>query len=202
LKYHVIDGPEEKLGFLKMTIQKFYRINGGSTQIEGVYSDISLPTKYSYMNFGERDLDEALPWDKVDKANYTPTHSYTNFSDVINHSKERVHKNHQFQLINEYAKWLKKNQDDTSYSLNYQEFKKEDANEKNSLKKYKDIFKFNAKRMYTSPKYEMSLIKKDSILAKKRKIWHQNLSKDIYVNEALHVLDELKLKKETALVKN
>ena len=48
---------DKELGFLKMTIQKFYRINGGSTQVEGVYSDISIPTRYSYMRYGERDLE-------------------------------------------------------------------------------------------------------------------------------------------------
>merc|ERR1712055_91795 len=64
------------LGSLKMTIQKFYRISGGSTQKEGVYSDIALPSRYSYMEFGERDLKGALPWDKVVQANYKKKNSY------------------------------------------------------------------------------------------------------------------------------
>ena len=72
-----------------MTIQKFYRVNGGSTQIEGVYSDIAMPSKYSYMKFGERDITGALIWDKVPQAKYTKTNSYENFSDVINKSKEQ-----------------------------------------------------------------------------------------------------------------
>jgi len=66
---------EKDLGAIKMTIQKFYRVNGGSTQIEGVYSDIAMPNKYSYMKFGERDLTGALIWDKVPQANYTKTNS-------------------------------------------------------------------------------------------------------------------------------
>ncbi len=74
---------ETDLGYLKMTIQKFYRVNGGSTQIEGVYSDIAMPSRFSYMKFGERDLDGALPWDKVPQAKYTQTNSYSNFADVI-----------------------------------------------------------------------------------------------------------------------
>ena len=68
-----------------MTIQKFYRINGGSTQMEGVYSDIAIPNRYSYMKFGERDLDGALKWDMVPQAKYVQTNSYSNFSDVVNY---------------------------------------------------------------------------------------------------------------------
>ena len=68
---------DQDLGYLKMTIQKFYRINGGSTQVEGVYSDIAMPTRFSYMKYGERDLEGALPWDKVPQASYTQVNSYS-----------------------------------------------------------------------------------------------------------------------------
>ena len=115
----------KNLGALKMTIQKFYRINGGSTQIEGVYSDIAIPNRYSYMKFGERDLEGALIWDKVKQADYIPVKSYENFSEVIDNSKRRIASDSKFKLINEYAKWLKKNQDNTSFSLNYKTFTKE-----------------------------------------------------------------------------
>ena len=56
------------LGALKNTTQKFYRINGGSTQLEGVKSDVVMPDKYAYLKMGERDIDNAMPWDKVDPA--------------------------------------------------------------------------------------------------------------------------------------
>ena len=52
---------EEDLGALKMTIQKFYRINGGSTQLEGVQSDIAMPDRYAYMSIGEKDFQNPLP---------------------------------------------------------------------------------------------------------------------------------------------
>ncbi|TVZ55843.1 carboxyl-terminal processing protease [Lutibacter sp. Hel_I_33_5] len=193
---------DKDLGFLKMTVQKFYRINGGSTQKEGVYSDIAVPSRYSYMEFGERDMDGALSWDKVAQADYTQTNSYNNFADVVYNSKDRVNKSKDFQLINNYAKWLKENQDDTTYSLNYKEFVKENKDQKTHAKKFKDVFKFSSKLKFNSPKYELPLFKQDTILKDKRVAWHKNLSKDIYVNEALNVLSELKMKKEVALVKN
>ena len=193
---------EKDLGAIKMTIQKFYRVNGGSTQIEGVYSDIAMPNKYSYMKFGERDLTGALIWDKVPQANYTKTNSYENFSDVINKSKNRIALDEQFKLINEYAKWLKENQEDTSYSLNFKDFSKESALLEVASKKYTNAFKNETKLNFASPKYEFPLMEKDSVLADKRTAWHKNLAKDIYVAEALNVLKDLKLKNTTETVRN
>ena len=193
---------EKDLGAIKMTIQKFYRVNGGSTQIEGVYSDIAMPNKYSYMKFGERNLDGALVWDKVPQANYTKTNSYENFSDVINKSKNRIAVDSKFKLINEYAKWLKTNQEDTSYSLNIKDFSKESKLLEKTAKKYTDAFKYTSNLSFQSPKYEFPLMQKDSVLADKRDAWHKNLSKDIYVAEALNVLKDLKLKNTTEIVKN
>ena len=189
------------LGALKMTIQKFYRINGGSTQIEGVYSDISLPSRYSYMKFGERDLDGALPWDKVEQAKYSTTNSYSNFGDVVYSSQQRILENDKFKQINEYAKWLKKNQEERVYSLNYKAFKKESEEKVKEGEQFKDIFKFDSNLTFNSPKYELNLFTKDTVLKEKRVVWHKNLKKDIYLNEALNVLSELKMNKNLTIVK-
>ncbi|SOU87034.1 carboxy terminal-processing peptidase [Tenacibaculum dicentrarchi] len=189
------------LGALKMTIQKFYRINGGSTQIEGVYSDIPLPTRYSYMKFGERDLDGALPWDKVLQADYNPTNSYSNFNDAVYNSKQRVLENERFNKINKYAKWLKKNQEERVYSLKYSTFKKESTKKIKEGELFKDIFKFDSNLTFNSPKYEVNLFTKDTVLKEKRVVWHKNLKKDIYLNEALNVLSELKMNRNYTLVK-
>ncbi len=191
----------DDLGVLKMTIQKFYRINGGSTQIEGVYSDIVMPNRYSYMEFGERDLDGALPWDRVRPANYTKTSSYDNSDKVISNSKERINTNSKFISINEYAKWLKKNQDGKTYSLNYNTYKKEIENRQEEAKKFKDIFKFTSNLTFASPEYEVSLFRNDTVLKDKRIAWHKNMEKDIYLDEALNVLSELKMNKNYKLVK-
>jgi carboxyl-terminal processing protease len=193
---------KEDLGFLKMTIQKFYRVNGGSTQKEGVYSDIAMPSRLSYMKFGERDLDGALEWDKVAKANYSPVNSYENFSDVVNNSKERIMQNSAFSLINDYAKWLKKGRDDTSYSLNFKQFNKEEKKHRKQGEKFKSVFKFASKLKFKSPKSELPLIKKDIIDGDKRMAWHKNLAKDIYINEALNVLSELRMRNLNQIIKN
>jgi carboxyl-terminal processing protease len=191
---------KKDLGFLKMTIQKFYRVNGGSTQKEGVYSDIAMPSRYSYMKYGERDMKGALAWDKVDKANYSAVNSYENFSDVVNDSKERIMQNPDFSLINDYAKWLKKRQDDTTYSLNYKQFNKESKKHIKSGEQFKSVFKFKSDLTFVSPKSELPLIKSAVIDKDKRTAWHQNLAKDIYVNEALNVLSQLRLRNLNQIV--
>jgi carboxyl-terminal processing protease len=193
---------DKELGFLKMTIQKFYRINGGSTQVEGVYSDIAMPTRFSYMNYGERDLDGALKWDKVNQAKYIPVNSYINFSDVITSSIERINNDPKFQLIDEYAKWLKNEQDDSTYSLNYKKYKKELKERETFSKKFNSVFKYKSNLAFDSPKYELPLFKDNKDLEEKRMVWHKNLSKDIYISEALNVLSQLKIGDKQEIVKN
>ena len=193
---------DQDLGYLKMTIQKFYRINGGSTQVEGVYSDIAMPTRFSYMKYGERDLEGALPWDKVPQASYTQVNSYSNFSDVVTTSIERINKDPKFQLIDEYAKLLKKEQDDSSYSLNYKQYQKELKQREDFAKKFKSVFKYQSGLAFNSPSYEIPLFKENIDLKEKRNAWHKNLSKDLYISEALNVLSQLKLASKQEIVKN
>ncbi|MEQ6123088.1 carboxy terminal-processing peptidase [Pseudotenacibaculum sp. MALMAid0570] len=193
---------KKDLGFLKMTIQKFYRINGGSTQMEGVYSDIAIPNRYSYMKFGERDLDGALKWDMVPQAKYVQTNSYSNFSDVVNSSKERIASDPKFQLVNEYAKWLKKQQDDSTYSLNYKEYVQDLEDRDEYAKRFNSVFKFDSKLAFQSPKYELPLFEKNKDLKEERDKWHQYLAKDMYIAEALNVLSQLKLRVPLEIVKN
>ena len=193
---------DKDLGFLKMTIQKFYRINGGSTQKEGVYSDIAMPTRLSYLKNGERDLDGALGWDKVAQADYKQTNSYANFGDVVYNSKQRIASDEKFKKINDYAKWLKENQENATYSLNYEKFIKDNENKEKEAKQFSSVFEYKSDITFLSTKYEMSLIKENKDLASKRAAWHKNLTKDMYVSEALNVLSELKLNIKATIVKN
>jgi carboxyl-terminal processing protease len=198
-RYHNL---KEDLGGLKITIQKFYRINGGSTQMEGVHSDIMLPSRYSYMEIGERDMKYALKFDKVPAANYTLWNNYENYDLAINNSKKRIENNKYFKLIDENAKWLKSSQDESLVYLNYEAYKNDLENRKNESLKYKELGEYTSNLTYTSPLYEQPILETDKELAEKREAWHANLKKDIYVEEALNVLSELKIKPHVQLVKN
>jgi len=198
-RYHNL---KDDIGALKMTIQKFYRINGGSTQLEGVHSDIMLPSRYSYMEIGERDLENPLEFDKVPQATYTLWNNYENFNQVIHNSKKRISNNTYFKLIDSNAKWLKSTQDDTLIYLNLKAYQKDLESHKKESLKFETIKDYKTNLTYTSPLYELPLLKEDKDLAEKREAWHKNLKKDIYVEEALNVLSELRIKAQHHLVKN
>lgn len=192
---------KKQLGALKITIQKFYRINGGSTQIKGVASDIVVPDKYKYMKIGERDEDNPLAWDKIAPANYKPLHFYENFEEVVQNSRTRIMKDDYFNLINENAKWLKKNQEDKLIHLQLDAFKKDVKKHDEEAKKFAKIKEYKNNLSFKSTTIEEALKVKDSTLEKKRNTWHKNLKKDIYVEEALRVLSQLKVNKTAVAVK-
>jgi len=191
----------DDLGAVKLTIQKFYRINGGSTQLEGVSSDITMPDKYSHVEIGERDQKNPLGWDKITPADYSEIDFYKNFDQVIHDSKQRIADSKEFDNINEYALWLKDAQDNNTFSLNFETYLKEDKKHQSEIEKFKDVFKHESKIEFISHQKELSLIQLDSSLATKREAWHKNLKKDIYIDEALHVLSELKPKNNYLIAK-
>lgn len=193
---------DEDLGALKMTIQKFYRINGGSTQIKGVSSDIAMPDRYTYLEIGERDEKNPLSWDKVEPANYKPMNYYENLNSVIQESKQRILSNPQFKLIDANAKWLKESSSNTVAYLNYDAYKIDLQRKDQEAKAFEKLNDYQNNLVFTSPQYELAAIENDSILGEKREIWHKNLNKDIYVEEAVNVLASLKIRKDNLLVKN
>ncbi|CAM2868459.1 carboxyl-terminal processing protease [Flavobacterium succinicans] len=182
------------LGALKITTQKFYRINGGSTQREGVSSDVVMPDRYAYLKMGERDLENAMPWDKIDAAPYTPWKMTQHFEKAIANSKARIAANPQFKLIEENAKWIDSKSNDNTYSLNIDTFKSEQNKVEETAKKYKPIYDYKSQLKFSSLPHELEEYQKDPTLKEKRERWHESLSKDIYVEEALNVLDDLQPK--------
>ncbi|ESU29627.1 peptidase [Flavobacterium limnosediminis JC2902] len=179
------------LGALKTTTQKFYRINGGSTQREGVLSDIVMPDRYSYIEMGERDIENAMPWDKIDEASYKVSKS-ASFSDVIEKSKSRMASSEQFRLIDENAKWINERKDINTYSLNFKKFRDEENAVEATAKKFKGIVDYKSNLKFTSLPYEEEIFKKDSVLANKRERWHESLANDVYVEEAVRILSDMK----------
>jgi carboxyl-terminal processing protease len=182
------------LGALKTTTQKFYRIDGGSTQLKGVSSDVVMPDRYSYIEIGERDMDNAMPWDKIDSAPYTPMTKSSNFDQAIANSKERIAASPQFKLIDENAKILSVRKDETEYSLNYTKFKLEEEKLNVEIKKFEVIAEYRNNLTFKSLPNELEQIAKDPIFKEKRERWHEQLAKDAYIEEALNVLSDLQTK--------
>lgn len=181
------------MGALKLTTQKFYRVNGGSTQLEGVKSDVVMPDRYSYFDVGERDYDNPLPYDKIDAAEYDVWDGYIDYEETISKSVARMAESEQLMLIEENARWIKERRDETVVDLNYINYKTDIDNRIDETKKFEAIDEYDNELSYQSLPYEIKLMKQDTTLGEKRKRWHDNLSKDIYVEEAINVLEDLKL---------
>ena len=180
------------LGALRYTTQKYYRINGGSVQLEGVKSDINVPYRYKYLDFGEKDSDNPMQWDEIGKADYSTWQSNFDFNQAIEKSKIRMENNNYLKLVDENAKWIKSVRDNKIVNLNYDDFKEEI--QKNSLEteKFKALDDYSMEYTFNSLPYEINLISSDSVLGMKRERWHKSLSKDIYIEEALNVLSDLR----------
>jgi carboxyl-terminal processing protease len=187
------------LGALKTTTQKFYRINGGSTQLEGVKSDVAIPDRYAYLKMGEKDIDNAMPWDKIDAADYKVWDKQNNFDLAIAKSKERMSNNAQLNLIDDNAKWLDERNKENIYSLNIDKFKAEQKALDEKNKKYKPISDYKNAFEFKSLPYEVEETNKDSVLKEKRDRWHESLTKDIYIEEAIHILNDLQTENNKGL---
>ena len=178
------------VGALKYTHSKFYRINGGSTQLEGVKSDVVVPDRYSYIDLGEKDQDNPLPWDKIESVSYNEWYS-SGIKEAINNSKMRMSNNDYLSLVDDNAKWFKELREDNLYSLNYEDYKKDYESRDNKSKEFDAIYDYQTDLKFSSLPYEVNLTKVDTLLKAKRVRWHDNLAKDFYVNEALQVLEDL-----------
>jgi len=180
------------LGSLKITTDMFYRVNGGSTQLEGVKSDLIFPNRYSYVDIGEKDLDNPLNWNKIDPARYDNSSKIFNYSNAIEKSKKRINENEYFSLIDQHARLVKSRQDDKVISLEYKSYKEDQDNIKFQNDKLKVIDDFISPFLFDwndSNQNSDSLYNDD--MKEKRDRWIESLEKDIYVNEAMNLLKDL-----------
>tara|TARA_B100000767_G_scaffold245452_1_gene244366 strand:- start:7790 stop:9919 length:2130 start_codon:yes stop_codon:yes gene_type:complete len=179
------------LGALKLTTEKFYRINGGSTQLEGVKSDLVFPGRYTYIDTGEKAQDKPLSWDKISPASFQTWESTLNFDYALEQSKKRIASNSYMMLIDEQAKWIKSQQDENTYSLNYENFINERKNRIEETSKYNKLDEFKSPFKLKTLKVDLPGLEKDTDLKESRLRWEKDLSKDIYLYEAVNVLEDL-----------
>ena len=180
------------LGAMKLTTDKFYRINGGSTQLEGVKSDVIFPNRYSYIEVGEKDQENPLKWDKITPTSYETFINEDKFFSIIEKSKKRLEINPYVKLIDDQAKLIKQRQENSEFTLNYMDLIKQKEIEDFESEKFKKLNEFNNKLSFYPTITDSEKISNDSILIKKRERWEESLSKDIYVDEAINILNDLK----------
>jgi carboxyl-terminal processing protease len=180
-----------KIGSLKITIQKFYRVNGGSTQLKGVTPDVVLPNPYAKIDLGERRDKSALPWDEIAPANYKPVSAPVNVQQLAALSKKRVAANPVFGLIEENAERLEKQEKDHTYYLSEEAYRKELEVANATSKKLEELEKKGTPYEIANLQDDLKRINLDSASIAKNEDWLKNLKKDIYLSETVNIINDL-----------
>mgnify|MGYP000152861434 CR=1 FL=1 len=181
------------LGNLKITMQKFFRVNGGSTQLRGVVPDIILPNNYHYIDTGEKDYDYAMEWSEIKPVEYGQ--DVYNISDkemIIEKSQQRISQNSDFNLILENAQRLKDNKDNTQYPISYEGYSAYMDQREKEAKKYEGLFEDKIENLTVENlKIDTDYINFDESRIERNKEWIKSLEKDIYLEEVMHIMQDM-----------
>jgi carboxyl-terminal processing protease len=179
------------IGEVKITQQKFYRINGGATQLKGVTPDITLPDPYALIDIGEKQLDNPMPWDEISRVQYTEF-SKIDYPTIVRNSQKRVKASPQFAVIEQQAQEVKLKKDDSKYNLKLEKYRAERKEDAERAKKYdelkKDIKGFSAMLL---PE-DQARLSGDTTRMNRENRWAKNVARDIYIHEAANVLNDMK----------
>ena len=180
------------LGALKITTDKFYRVNGGSVQVEGVKSDVKIPNRFSYIPIGEDDEENPLSWDQIGPAKYDKWIYYTNLEEVIKAGNENIKRSEFAGLLDENARWLASKQKNKSISLNYDAYKNQKDNDKKFLDKFSGMKDYKNNFEFEFLQNNESSIENSKENIERRDQWKKVLLSDFHLNEGLKVLENLK----------
>jgi carboxyl-terminal processing protease len=189
-------GGASELGTLKLTLQKFYRISGGSTQLKGVASDIVLPDIYpdiyEYSKIREKDNPDALPWDEIAKADYTPWKYAYDLNTLKGLSADRMKTNNSFSLIRQDEEWLSSIQDKV-YPLSLAKYRDEQKQLKSTVKQIETLSKLPAGSELNVGALPQDLHKYDDDKNKADRFqqWLKDKKSDVWLGETVNVLDDM-----------
>jgi carboxyl-terminal processing protease len=177
------------LGAVKLTIQKFYRINGGATQKKGVIPDVVLPDRYDYLKYREKDNASALEWDEIPKAKYDEWTSNISLNQFVLSENQAVAKNNTFNLIKSNVSWLAK-YNDKEYSLNINQYRQEQKELKKIISSLDSLNKVAAPLSLTNVSSDTAYINSNKDKIEKNKQWLKVRNTDVYLNESIKILSD------------
>ena len=181
------------IGSLKLTTQKFYRVNGGSTQFKGVVSDIVVPDLYSYLDDGEKESDYPLKWDEIQPARYQPWNSPPAIDKLRANSKARVAANPSFKVMEEMVRSMRKRKDETVVSLKLTTYRAEQQQAKAISDRYEAAQKATTDLVFSPLAADVRAVNGDTVKLNRAARTTRGLKKDITIGEAVAVIqDELK----------
>ncbi len=179
-----------ELGTVKLTLQKFYRINGGSTQLKGVSSDIVLPDNLEYLKVREKDNEDALSWDEIGKSPYANWNPGYNLETIKKFSNQRLENDPTFKLIKESTEWLSL-QNDKEYSLHIDKYKAEQVKLRSTIKQLETLLKLKGEINVAALPAETNRWAEDKAKQDRFNQWLKGLQKDIYLDQAVKVMNDM-----------
>lgn len=189
------------LGAFKLTIQKYYRITGGTTQLQGVKSDIVLPHPYQYISLGERDMENPLAVDNIETLQYPQWES--SMTDAIDPANKRIANSSSFERIATYATWLRDRDQDSHIPLAWDDYLQSEADYQAEKQRFKNVLKssdsisvqgFDVEKVLVSDQDlndDRDLAAEAEMKEEKNRRWHKRLSRDLYVAEAMRILQDM-----------
>ena len=190
------------LGALKITTDKFYRINGESVQLEGVKSDIVIPDSYKYIFNGEKDEENPLQWDKITPANFDKWAKRDYLNKISSENQSRIDNDDYYSLINDRAQWLKDQQSNKTISLNFNSYNSFLTKQREKNKRFESLNKYENTLNFKLLKTEKQYIMSNKELLSSRNRWHRNLTKDLYLEEGVKALEMLSLLDKNIILAN
>lgn len=183
---------EPEFGSLKMTIEKFYRINGGSTQMKGVASDVVIPDQREVIKEREKDDPNALPWDKIEPAQYTVWNTPYNRDSIISHAEARINADPIFKSISQTNDWINKNLN-APISLNLEKYKAQEEVIKKMVDKSEiDSANKNDLSVTTLPEdHNKYYNNPDAMKQKLYQAWLKSIGKDSYIKQTVSIVDDM-----------
>ncbi len=183
----------DPLGALKLTTDMYYRVNGKSTQLEGVKSDITYIDRYAYLEMGEKDQENPIAWNSINPVDFKPFSYLKNYEYAIERSHQRLKENPYVHLIEQQAQWIKSQQEDDVVSLNFEEYSKEKSENRETAKKFERIEEFRSDNTFTwFPEFNLNSSTHNAQEFKERRDnWVKRIESDIYIDEAIEVLKDL-----------
>jgi len=193
---------DSELGTVKLTLQKFYRINGGSTQLNGVKSDVVIPDNLENLKVREKDNDNALKYDEIAKAPYATWKSGYDLKAIEATANQRINTNPVFQSIKQNSEWIAK-QNDKEYSLKLENYRKEQKQVSATIKQNEGLMKLTSDSLNIAfAPQDQDRFPNDKDKQARFNQWLKNLSKDIYLDQTVKVMNEMIVQRNIALGKS
>ena len=181
------------LGQLKITMQKFFRVNGGSTQLEGVTPDIVFPDNYHYIETGEKDYEHVMEWTEISPVSYgQEVYNLPSREALRNKSEARMSQKEDFQFVLENAQRLKENRDQTQYPLDYETYADLIDTRDEEAEKFSDLFDETVENLKISNlAVDTEYINSDESRVARNEDWLEGVSKDFYLEETMYILKDM-----------